>query len=481
MKRALLFDCDGVLADTERDGHLVAFNRMWREQGVNWQWTLAQYAAKLKIGGGKERLASLAKDDDFRAAYPVPASEEEWQAIVGVWHKRKSEIFKELIASGAIPGRPGVRRLAKEALARDWVLAVCSTSALPSVQAVLTHVMGEDIARQFAGVFAGDIVQKKKPAPDIYTFAAAQLGIDPSDCVVVEDSRNGLLAATTAGMTCIVTWNELTRDEDFSEAAIVLSSLGDPDGEQAAVTHNRSQATPAGFFGVDDLEKVASVPGRASWSSLEATELVVRTIAETAIENEKYFTELDGVVGDGDFGISLASGFSKLVDQWDSLDRSTPGSVLKAVSMVIAGRVGGVSGAIWGTAFLRAAVAAGDKAELTHDDVIVMLGSAIEGMKKRGQSDLGDKTLLDAFVPATDELTKVLQGGGSALDALRRASQVAREKTEEIKPWVAKRGRASYTGERSRDTYDAGSVAIAVMAEKLVEAWELTSDKGSLR
>jgi dihydroxyacetone kinase/dihydroxyacetone kinase-like protein len=207
-------------------------------------------------------------------------------------------------------------------------------------------------------------------------------------------------------------------------------------------------------------------------SSLETTELIVRTIAETAIANEKYFAELDGVVGDGDFGISLANGFNKLVDQWDSLNRTNPGNFLKAVSMTITSRVGGVSGAIWGTAFMRAGVTAGDKEELTHADVLAMLGSAIEGMKKRGQSDLGDKTLLDAFVPATDEFAKVLQEGGSTLDALKGAAQVARQKSEEIKPWVAKRGRASYTGDRSRDTYDAGSIAIAVMAEKLVEVWE---------
>jgi dihydroxyacetone kinase/dihydroxyacetone kinase-like protein len=137
--------------------------------------------------------------------------------------------------------------------------------------------------------------------------------------------------------------------------------------------------------------------------------------------------------------------------------------------------VGGVSGALWGTAFLRAGATAGTKQELTRDDVIAMLGSAVEGMKKRGQSDLGDKTLLDAFVPAQEELANVFKKGGSTLDALKRASEVARQKTEEIKPWVAKRGRAAYTGERSCGSYDAGSVAVAVMAEKIVEAWEKAS------
>jgi len=210
-------------------------------------------------------------------------------------------------------------------------------------------------------------------------------------------------------------------------------------------------------------------------NSVEATERFVRTIADVAIRNEKYFADLDGVCGDGDFGISLAAGFSKVMEQWDNLDRSTPGSLLKGVSMTIASKVGGVSGAIWGTAFLRASVAAGTKVELTSEDVIGMFTAATEGMKKRGQSDLGDKTLLDAFVPAWEEFAKVTRAGGSTADAIAAASVVARQKTEEIKPWVAKRGRASYTGERSCGTYAAGSIAVARMAERLAAAWEQSS------
>jgi len=194
-----------------------------------------------------------------------------------------------------------------------------------------------------------------------------------------------------------------------------------------------------------------------------------------AIQNEQYFAELDGVCGDGDFGISLAAGFNKVIEQWEALDRTTPGSFLKGVSMTIASRVGGVSGAIWGTAFLRASIAAGEKQTLTADDIVAMLEAAITGMKKRGQSDLGDKTLLDAFVPAWEEFARVARDGGATGDAIRAASVVARQKTEEIKPWVAKRGRASYTGERSCGTYDAGSVAVAMMAEQLAEVWTRSS------
>ncbi len=256
MTGTLIFDCDGVLADTERDGHLPAFNRMWQEQGVNWQWSLAQYADKVKIGGGKERMASLGRDDDFRAVYDVPASDEEWWATVSGWHKRKSDIYKEMIAAGALPGRPGVKRIAEEAHAAGWQLAVCSTSSLSSVRAVLDHVMGEETAAKFAGVFAGDMAKAKKPDPAIYLLALEKLGLSPSDCLVVEDSRNGLQAATAAGMPCIITVNELTRNEDFHEAAIVVSSLGDPDGEQLIVLENRTKANPRGYMTVQDLEQI---------------------------------------------------------------------------------------------------------------------------------------------------------------------------------------------------------------------------------
>ncbi|HMQ54017.1 MAG TPA: dihydroxyacetone kinase subunit DhaL [Anaerolineae bacterium] len=207
-------------------------------------------------------------------------------------------------------------------------------------------------------------------------------------------------------------------------------------------------------------------------SSLEIAELIVKTMGEVAISNRTYFSELDGVVGDGDFGNSIATGFEAVtVTKWDSLNRSSPGNFLKDVAQTFMSSVGGVSGSIWGTAFLRAGVKAGDNQALTTDDVLQMLWAAVEGMKKRGKSDLGDKTLLDAFIPALEEFERVVKNGDTTLAALQRAALVARQKTEEIKPWVAKRGRASYTGERSCDTYDAGSIAMAMIAEKLVEVW----------
>ena len=256
MKKALLFDCDGVLADTERDGHRPAFNQMWSELGVPWQWDIEQYGRKLKIGGGKERMASLFDDPRFLAVFSPPATEIERQGLVKKWHQRKTEIYKEIIRSGAIAARPGVRRLSEEALAQGWMLGVCSTSAREAVESVLLHVMGEETARKFSLLLAGDVVRTKKPAPDIYLMAARELQVPPDRCVVVEDSRNGLLAAVVAGMKCVVTVNDYTREEDFSEAAIVLTCLGDQGKERCVVLANPFNTPVGGCFGVAALEKI---------------------------------------------------------------------------------------------------------------------------------------------------------------------------------------------------------------------------------
>jgi phosphoenolpyruvate---glycerone phosphotransferase subunit DhaL len=209
-------------------------------------------------------------------------------------------------------------------------------------------------------------------------------------------------------------------------------------------------------------------------SQSKDVDFVVRVIAQTAVDNEKYFCELDGVVGDGDFGYSLARGFERVLEDWDQIDHSSPGNLLKKVSSIIVGRVGGVSGTIWGTAFLRAGMTLGTKtlSDITPDDVIAMFRSAIEGIKKRGETDLGDKTLLDALVPAVDQLEKSFKEGKDSTTAIEEAAIVARERAEATRPMLAKRGRAAYTGERSIGTLDAGAVAIAVMFEQVSEAWK---------
>jgi dihydroxyacetone kinase-like protein len=204
--------------------------------------------------------------------------------------------------------------------------------------------------------------------------------------------------------------------------------------------------------------------------SLERTELVVRTIAQTAVDNEKYFGDLDAVVGDGDFGYSLARGFEKVLEGWDDIDRSDAGTFLKKTGMIISSRIGGTSGPIWGTAFLRAGVTAGSD-DIDGAKVVAMLRAAAEGIKTRGQSDVGDKTLLDALVPLTDRLEQELTGGADAGKAIAAAATTAREAAEATKTLIAKRGRASYTGERSVGSVDAGAMAVAVITEKISKAW----------
>jgi dihydroxyacetone kinase-like protein len=204
--------------------------------------------------------------------------------------------------------------------------------------------------------------------------------------------------------------------------------------------------------------------------ALARTELVVRTIAQTAVDNEKYFGDLDAVVGDGDFGYSLARGFEKVLEGWDGIDRSDVGTFLKKTGMIVSSRIGGTSGPIWGTAFLRAGMTAGSD-EIDGAKVVAMLRAAAEGIKTRGQSDVGDKTLLDALVPLTDRLEQELSGGADAGKALAAAAVTAREAAEATKTLIAKRGRASYTGERSVGSVDAGAMAVAVLTEKISEAW----------
>jgi dihydroxyacetone kinase phosphoprotein-dependent L subunit len=467
--RALLLDCDGVLADTERYGHLPAFNQTFAEFGLPVRWSVADYAEKLRIGGGKERLASLFTPE-FVAAAGLPADAEEQQAAIAAWHRRKTAIYAELIASGGVPSRPGIARVVAEALAAGWSVAVASTSAEPSVRATLTHAVGAEHA-QAVSVFAGDIVKRKKPAPDIYLLALDALGLPPNHAVVIEDSRNGLLAATGAGLTCMITVNDYTAGEDFSEAVLVVSSLGDPGGEHTVVLANRSRATPGPWITLTDLTCLLPQGAPMSTADLADVETVVRTIATVAVDNETYFGELDAVVGDGDFGYSMARGFELVLSGWDDFDRTDIGTFLKKIAVVITSRIGGTSGPIWGTAFLRAGATAGTADRLESAQVIAMLRAAIEGIKARGKSDVGDKTLLDALVPAVDTLEKQVGAGQDAASALRAAAIVARERAEATRSMQAMRGRASYTGERSIGTLDAGAVAVAVMFEALADQW----------
>ena len=249
---ALIFDCDGVLADTERDGHLPAFNRTFEESGVPVRWSPEEYGEKLAIGGGKERMASLLTGE-FVRVNGLPADPDGQKALLAEWHKRKTATFKKLVREGRLPGRPGIRRVIGDALSAGWTVAVASTSAEESVRAVLAHAAGEEAADRIP-VFAGDVVPAKKPDPAIYDLVVRELSLDRGSTLVVEDSRNGLRSAVGAGLRCLVTVNGYTRDEDFSEATLVVSALGDPEGEPIQVLANRGKAAPGAYVTLADLE-----------------------------------------------------------------------------------------------------------------------------------------------------------------------------------------------------------------------------------
>lgn len=234
--KALLFDCDGVLVDTERDGHRVAFNRAFADAGLQHQWSVEEYGRLLQIAGGKERMRH------YFDTVGWPPNGVDRDQLIRRLHQAKTELFMKIIDGGELPLRPGVARLVDEALGAGVAVAVCSTSNEKAVNRVVEVMLGPGRRARFAGIFAGDIVPHKKPAPDIYELAKKRLGVAAAECVVIEDSRNGLLAAKAAGMRCVITTSAYTLDEDFTGADWVVPALDDP--PDPTVTLARLQQLP---------------------------------------------------------------------------------------------------------------------------------------------------------------------------------------------------------------------------------------------
>ncbi|MCK4706845.1 MAG: HAD family hydrolase [Gammaproteobacteria bacterium] len=222
--KAFLFDVDGTLSDTERDGHRVAFNQAFDEYGMDWHWDIETYGKLLAVTGGKERMKFFA--EKFLDQDKLP---DNLEVLIPELHQAKTRHYTALLSTGAIPLRPGVERLINEARQRGFRLAIATTTTPANVTALLTHTLGAESIDWFEVIAAGDIVPAKKPAGDIYVFALKAMDLKPEQCLAFEDSRNGILSSQDAGLTTLITINGYTQDDDFSGAAIVLDNMGEPD------------------------------------------------------------------------------------------------------------------------------------------------------------------------------------------------------------------------------------------------------------
>ena len=222
--KAFIFDVDGTLADTERDGHRVAFNQAFDELGINWNWDIETYGKLLAVTGGKERMKFYATD--FLNNENLP---ENLDSIIPDIHQAKTRHYMELLSTGAIPLRPGVERLIHEARERDFRISIATTTTPENVTSLIEHTLGKESIDWFEVIAAGDIVPAKKPAGDIYDYTLKEMKLNADECIAFEDSHNGILSSLDANLETIITINDYTKEHDFSGARIVLDQMGEPD------------------------------------------------------------------------------------------------------------------------------------------------------------------------------------------------------------------------------------------------------------
>ena len=244
--QALLFDVDGTLADTEGQGHRVAFNRAFREAGLDWDWDEPLYRELLAVTGGKERMRHYI--ERYRPDFTPPTGD--LDPFLAELHRRKNAHYADLLAQGEVPLRPGIERLLREAREAGMRLAIATTTSPENVTHLLENTLGAEAVDWFEIIGAGDVVPAKKPAPDIYHYVLERLGLLPEATLALEDSANGVRAAVGAGVPTLVTANDFTLDDDFSGALAVVDQLGEP-GRPA---RRLPEGTPLGVLDLAALE-----------------------------------------------------------------------------------------------------------------------------------------------------------------------------------------------------------------------------------
>ncbi len=255
--QALIFDVDGTLADTERDGHRPAFNAAFAEAGLDWDWTVPIYGELLAVTGGKERIRYFI--ERWRPPFQPPA---DLDAFIADLHRRKTAHYLEMLRTGAIPLRPGVLRLLREARSVGVRLAIATTTTPENVTTLLECSGEPDLPGWFEVIAAGDIVPAKKPAPDIFLLALDQLGLPARACVAVEDSDNGVRSALGADLRALlVTVSSYTQDQDFAGATLVVDGLGEPGAPPAVLAGSLDGSGLIDLAALDDLHRRAW-PGR---------------------------------------------------------------------------------------------------------------------------------------------------------------------------------------------------------------------------
>jgi beta-phosphoglucomutase-like phosphatase (HAD superfamily) len=241
--KAMIFDVDGTLAETERDGHRVAFNLAFQEFNLDWNWEIDLYGELLEIAGGKERIKFYIQH--YQPDFIPPISLDKF---IPKLHQTKTKYYAQLLSNNSIKLRPGVKRLISQAIQKEVILAIASTAAVPNVISLIQTTLGEEALSWFEVIAAGDMVERKKPAPDIYLYVLEKMALNPEECIVIEDSHQGLLAAKAANLKTVITVNEYTKNQDFTGAFLVLNHLGEPDLPFTVLQGNANNKT---YFDLD--------------------------------------------------------------------------------------------------------------------------------------------------------------------------------------------------------------------------------------